>query len=165
MQYEIICADPAKNTYLWHFPKFATNCVNIDPHEKYEMVTFYFIQNWDQVGDCLICSKLQYLSKVWSGLIWFCICPIWSLILADHFLVTLPLLHRWSLVNFFLHCSGLYFPTGDLAIEETLVTCDKEADVCFGKVAKVVSEKYLSSSPRWFWLCQTVPAVVWESFR
>ena len=40
--------------------------------------------------------------------------------------------------EFFLHCSGLYFPTGDLAIEETLVTCDKEADVCFGKVAKVV---------------------------
>ena len=32
----------------------------------------------------------------------------------------------------------MYFPTGDLAIEETLVTCDKEADVCFGKVAKVV---------------------------
>ena len=98
---EIICADPAKNTYLWHFSKFATNYVNVDPHEKYEMVTFYFIQNWDQVGDCLICSKLQFLSKVWPGLIWFCICPIWSLILADHFPVTLPLLHRWSLVSFF----------------------------------------------------------------
>ena len=27
--------------------------------------------------------------------------------------------------------------TGDLAIEETLVTCDKEADVCFGKVERV----------------------------
>ena len=41
-------------------------------------------------------------------------------------------------MSFFLHCSGLYFPTGDLAIEETLVTCEKEADVCFGKVAEVV---------------------------
>ena len=27
--------------------------------------------------------------------------------------------------------------TGDLAIEETLVTCDKEADVCFGKVQRI----------------------------
>ena len=52
--------------------------------------------------------------------------------------------------EFFLHCSGLYFPTGDLAIEETLVTCDKEADVCFGKVAEVVFQRSLfSSSPRW----------------
>ena len=38
----------------------------------------------------------------------------------------------------------MYFLAGDLAIEETLVTCDKEADVCFGKVAKVFfSEKSL----------------------
>ena len=57
--------------------------------------------HWDQVGDYLIFSMIQYLSKVWPSLIWFCICPIWSLILADHFPVTLPLLHRWSLVSFF----------------------------------------------------------------
>ena len=108
------------------------------------VTTMDIIVGWEDtlrpgVEDCLICSKLQYLTKVWPGSMWFCICPIWSLILADHFPVTLPLLHRWSLVSFFLQdCSGLYFPTGDLAIEETLVTCDKEADVCYGKVAKVV---------------------------
>ena len=53
---------------------------------------------------------------------------------------------------FFLHfCSGLCFPTGDLAIEETLVTCDKEADVCFGKVAKVVFQRSIFFlSLRWF---------------
>ena len=45
---------------------------------------------------------------------------------------------------FSFNCSGLYFPSGDLAIEETLVTCDKEADVCFGKVEKVVFQRSIS---------------------